>query len=770
MAQYSLKIVIMAEVVASRVEELFFDALKLPEAAVRAAFLERACSGDAALRAAVEQALAEHAEVEQFFSASRPNIEEEAEIVRHLAATTETNKGATSAFDTDRIVGTRIGPYKLLQKIGEGGCGAVYMAEQEKPVRRKVALKIIKLGMDTKSVISRFEAERQALALMDHPNIARVLDAGAMVTGRPYFVMELVRGVRITEFCDSNKLPQRQRLELFIQICSAIQHAHQKGIVHRDVKPSNILITMMDGEPLPKVIDFGIAKATGRERLTDNTLFTAYAQFVGTPAYMSPEQAQMTNMDVDTRSDIYSLGVLLYELLTGKTPFDQKELMAAGIDAMRRTLSDREPERPSARLDILTPEELTATAHKRLVEPSRLRLELQGDLDWIVMKALEKDRSRRYQTANGLALDVQRYLDNEPVTARPPSRLYRLQKLVRRNKAVFAASVVVAATLVVGTAVSTWLWLKEREARQQMLAAEQQKAALQEQAGRAESERRMAEERRKFVEATVLVGQGKLDQAGNLLDEVSHYRAGLEAVPMYREVGDWDAKQGHWAKALSRFQVLWEINQTSNPDASRQDSSDATLDEFRTGSLLADQGELAEYERFRKTVIQRHAGTKDPVTAERVLRICLFTAADDETIRALDYFNALTVNSMGASGKKASSEMMAWHTFSLALMAYRSEDYSQTTNLCRRAFEYDRGILCRDTGIQLVRSMALAQLGEMGKARAELASCREAVTDEASRFTGKSPKWQGFWFDWAIDRVLLREAASLIESGPEANE
>jgi serine/threonine protein kinase len=366
---------------------------------------------------------------------------------------------------TAEKAGDRIGRYKLLQQIGEGGCGLVYMAEQEEPVRRRVALKVIKLGMDTKTVIARFEAERQALAMMDHPNIAKVLDAGATDTGRPYFVMELVRGIKITDYCDEHNLSTKDRLELFIQVCHAVQHAHHKGVIHRDLKPSNILVASNDGVPVPKVIDFGISKAT-QGRLTDQTLFTAFEQFIGTPAYMSPEQAELTMQDVDTRTDIYSLGVLLYELLTGTTPFDAQQLLASGLDAMRRTIREQEPVRPSTKFSTMLEREQTSAAKHRHTEAVKLIHLLRGDLDWIVMKCLEKDRARRYETANGLAKDLQRYLTDEPVVARPPSKLYRLQKLVRRNKLFFAAVGAVAVTLILGLAGSTWEYLKERDARQ----------------------------------------------------------------------------------------------------------------------------------------------------------------------------------------------------------------------------------------------------------------------------------------------------------------
>jgi WD40 repeat protein len=346
------------------------------------------------------------------------------------------------------------------------------MAEQEEPVHRRVALKVIKLGMDTGHVVARFEAERQAVALMEHPNIAKVLDAGSTDTGRPYFVMELVRGIRITDYCDQNKLPTSERVKLFIQVCQAIQHAHQKGVIHRDIKPSNVLVALHDGAPVPKVIDFGIAKAT-QGRLTNQTLFTAFDQFVGTPAYMSPEQAEMSGLDIDTRSDIYSLGVLLYELLVGRTPFEPRELMAAGIDQMRRTIREQEPARPSTRLSTMLAGELTTTAERRQTQAPKLIHLVRGDLDWIVMKCLEKDRTRRYESANGLVRDIERHLNNEPVVARRPSTAYRLQKFVRRNKVMVTAVASIAVVLVLGTAASGWQALRATHAKGVAVQAQQ---------------------------------------------------------------------------------------------------------------------------------------------------------------------------------------------------------------------------------------------------------------------------------------------------------
>lgn len=411
----------------------------------RKAYLETACDGDAELLARIEALLKAREVKDSFLEA--PEID--------LNATLDTSPSTEGP-------GSIIGRYKLLEKIGEGGFGVVWAADQKKPVKRRVALKIIKLGMDTKQVVARFEAERQALAMMDHPNIAKVLDAGATETGRPYFVMELVRGIPITKYCDQVKLSTQDRLDLFIKVCNAVQHAHQKGIIHRDIKPSNILVTLHDGVPVPRIIDFGIAKATQRE-LTEKTIYTQHNQFIGTPAYMSPEQAEMSGLDIDTRSDIYSLGVLLYELLTGRTPFDEKELMQSGIDEMRKIIREKEPQKPSTKFATLQIQEQSTTATRHSTNSPRLISLLRGDLDWIVMKCLEKDRTRRYDTANGLALDVIRHLGDEPVIARPPTVVYQLQKAWRRNKVVYTAVAAVVIALLLGMGISMWqAWVAHR--------------------------------------------------------------------------------------------------------------------------------------------------------------------------------------------------------------------------------------------------------------------------------------------------------------------
>jgi serine/threonine protein kinase/WD40 repeat protein len=425
------------------VETVLAEAVEILSASERQAYVKRACGADVELRRRVEKLIVDYFRAGSFLQSPVVVLE--------------------TADARVEIPGCCVGPYKLLEMIGEGGFGVVYMAEQERPVRRRVALKVLKPGMDTRQVVARFEAERQALALMDHPHIARVLDAGSTESGRPYFVMELVRGVAVTDFCDQARLGVRERLALFVDVCQAVQHAHQKGIIHRDIKPSNVLVTLHDGKPVVKVIDFGIAKATGRQ-LIEKTLFTNFAQMIGTPLYMSPEQAEMSGLDIDTRSDVYSLGVLLYELLTGVTPFDQERLKAAGFDEFRRIIREEEPPNPSTRVSTVGQAAATAS-EKRRSDPRKLSRLFRGEMDWVVMKALEKDRNCRYESASAFAADLQRYLHYEPVQAYPPSALYRFRKFVRRNKRPVLAASFVALALVGGIIGTTWGLFRATDAR-----------------------------------------------------------------------------------------------------------------------------------------------------------------------------------------------------------------------------------------------------------------------------------------------------------------
>ncbi len=710
-----------------------FVAANVRDPALRAQFLDQACAGDVHLRASVEQLLLAHADAEQFFAEGRAAVNDPA-LDAQAAASIQAATGEIHPGNlTDERIGGRIGRYRLLQKIGEGGCGTVYLAEQEEPVRRQVALKVIKLGMDTKSVITRFEAERQALAMMDHPNIARVLDAGATETGRPYFVMELVRGMRVTKYCDENHLDTVQRLELFIQICRAIQHAHQKGIVHRDIKPSNILVALHDGVPVPKVIDFGIAKAT-EGRLTDNTMFTAYEQFVGTPAYMSPEQAEITGLDIDTRSDIYSLGVLLYELLTGRTPFDTNVLMQSGLDEMRRTLREKEPQLPSTMITSLRRTELTLTASQRHAEPPKLISQLKGDLDWIVMKALEKDRNRRYDTANGLAMDIQRFLDSEPVVARPPSRLYRFQKLVRRNNIVFAAGGAVALALVIGLGLSTWLFFSERQARER-------EAQL----------RTEAEDRAKITQAVMFVSQGKYDDADETLKHLKSVPSNptLDGVSAFRSVGEWMALQDHWPQAAERYSALIKIDKLDN-------AQQIALDYEACGVVLAETQDREAYADFWGMAVTNYSTAK----RETILITCLELPLSQSQIVAL---KALADYQESNSVSRGKNRVAEWALMPVALWKYRCGDYDGAIEWSQRILEQKSRFPACDADVHLILAMADYQREHNSEALAELAQGGQSVEAKFRVGLARSRGEASYWFDWVYARHLLQEARALID-------
>ncbi len=735
----------------SREEELFDAARKLDDPAQREEYLERACDGDPQLRQRVANLLAVSTHAEELFTECIAALRTGADDAGFPLTGGDLARGLE-----EEQPGARIGHYKILQKIGEGGCGAVYMAEQERPMRRLVALKVIKLGMDTRAVIARFDAERQALAMMDHPNIAKVLDAGATGTGRPYFVMELVRGTRITDYCDQNHLETRQRLELFIQICHAIQHAHQKGIVHRDIKPSNIIVTLHDGVPVPKVIDFGIAKAT-EAPLTDQTLVTIQHQLMGTPAYMSPEQAAMGGLDIDTRSDIYSLGVLLYELLTGKTPFDPKTLTESGVDGMRRTLREKEPPRPSAMLTIQGGVELASLAVRRQAEAPRLIAQIRGDLDWIVMKALEKERARRYETANGLAMDIRRHLNYEPVLARPPSRIYRLQKLVRRNKSVFVAATAVGAALIAGLGTSTWLFLKEREARQRAVAAELQQTRLTQEAELARANeaklRRQAEARERITQAGILVSDGNFEDADKMVSEGFPSEPSIEGARVLRSLTEWHVLQGQWDQAADRFGLLLQVNQLDGWEQ-------GALDFFACGVCLVNSGRTEHYEDFRRQALLRFGAMTNAVAAERVMKICLLQSPSERELESLAPLARVAEQTFTKPDSHDPDDVLraAWASVSMALWEYRLGHYDRSIEWARRCLACPVFNAPRAATAHVELALALSQQERNDEALVELSLGRQSIQDIFKKDLEAGNGTQGFWFDWVFARILLQEA------------
>jgi len=741
----------------SKEQELFVAALEIADPAERQRFLEESCDGNTALLEELTGLLGAHAKSEQVFSR---------DISRFVAEARDGLKDAVAA-DVDigmlEQIGSWVGKYKLVKLLGEGGCGLVYLAEQEKPVRRQVALKVIKSGMDTRSVIARFEGERQALARMDHPNIAKVLDAGVTERGRSFFVMELVEGVKITTFCDEHNLNASQRLHLFIQVCQAIQHAHQKGIIHRDIKPSNVLVRLQDGQPMPKVIDFGIAKAT-EGSLSDLTVFTAYGQFVGTPAYMSPEQAQLSGLDVDTRSDIYSLGVLLYELLTGRTPFDQKDLVNSGFDEMRRTLREDDPQRPSTMLTSMTNLDLTTIAAHRCIEPPKLIKSIKGDLDWIVMKALEKDRTRRYETANGLGMDIQRYLNLEPVLARPPSQLYQLRKLVRRNKVMFASGAIVLLTLVTGLGTSTLLFLREREALrvQGRLRREAEEARANEMLLR-----QKAEAREKVTEASVLASHKKMLEADDLLQQVPAelFSPSMEATTVFRDLGAWNTVQGRWKQAADRFSVLVKVNQVDKSDQSDR----ATMDLLLAAPLLIEAGNLERYDQMRRMELARLAGTSNLIAAEQLVKTSLLTPMDASTMVMLNPLVKTLTDCLASDDPRIndSSFNAAWRSVALTLFEYRRGNFAAAADWLEKCSNYPNQAPSCITITHILSGMTYLQLGKTQAGKEELRVGRKLVENHFAKKLEINDSESGLLAGWLTARILLREADAFVinESG-----
>ncbi|MDB6079257.1 MAG: serine/threonine protein kinase [Akkermansiaceae bacterium] len=718
-------------------------AVSLDETSVRQAFLDRAFRDDPAGLARMQSLVSSARQAATFFV-------EAGEYRADLAATllTETGLSDPSPHRPDPDgPGSIIGIYRLIRRIGEGGCGVVYEAEQDQLIRRRVAIKIIRLGMDTEAVIARFEIERQSLAMMNHPNISRIFDAGATAKGRPYFAMELVDGEKITSFCDRQRLDIPARLALFLSVCSAIQHAHQKGVIHRDIKPSNILVTQQDGESIPKVIDFGIAKAT-EARLGVNA-WTSYDQLIGTPAYMSPEQIDMVGIDVDTRSDIYSLGVLLCELLVSRPPFLASELMASGVSEMRRIILNSDRPKPSQLLATIPPEELREVTLARRTDLAKLAIIVRGDLGWIVMKAMQSNRNRRYQTVNALAADIQRTLDNQPVSARPPGGLYTLGKFVRRNQVAVASGVAVIASLVVGLGTSTLLYIRARDANVEATRA-----------GSAESYlRHQAQARANLSKAAILLADGNVSEADALLKEnpLESIEPSREAADLFRSLARLNAAFGRWAEAAHCYTVIRQ---------GRVSYLQANVDDILTvGPAFLENNDLAAYETFRQDALASSAPGLSTTKAQETLKACLLMPATPKILEALEPAAKLCVQHL--SDEISPHNETCWEAFSTALYYYRKADAEAALAYTRQGLAAPVLVDAGRASLLFVAAMSSQDLGQKDQAKKDfeeaVALSRHAYDPVSKQLNLNRP----FWFDWSVLAILHREAARKLDLEPQ---
>jgi eukaryotic-like serine/threonine-protein kinase len=724
--------------------EVFKNSLRIATPTERAAYLDEACANQPLLRAGVAELLRLHAADSGFLEHPATSLGATEELPRAAGASGDQRAAHSLAEQPGTLIAGR---YKLLEEIGEGGMGRVWMAQQTEPVKRLVAVKLIKSGMDTRQVVARFDVERQALALMDHPNIAKVFEAGATDAGRPFFVMELVKGVPITRYCDEHHLTPRERLELFIPVCHAVQHAHQKGIIHRDLKPSNVLIALYDDHPVPKVIDFGVAKATGQQ-LTAQTLHTSFGAVVGTFEYMSPEQASFNQLDVDTRSDIYSLGVVLYELLTGSTPFGRKELERVGIEEMLRVIREQEPSKPSTKLS--TSAGLPRLAANRGTEPKRLTAVVRGELDWIVMKALEKDRGRRYETANGLAQDIKRHLHDEPVLACPPSYGYRLRKFSRRNRAAALTVAAVAAALLVGTTVATWQAVRASRAESRALAERDKKEYAR---ADADAARRKAEEfAERLREATAEVAEAD-----------AHVRA-----------RNWAAAHASFAKAqglapdliwiyVHRKQLYLRFGMWER--AAEDDLKSVTLSKGRMGFsgdwynhalLRLYMGDENGYRETCRQMLDLYGDAADSLAKLNLARTCCLarSPASDPT------------NLTRWAEHILSWERVHWHLYVAGLAHYRAGHYETAVARFRESLATGKNWNAAAINYPLL-AMAYNRLGNDDEAIRTLGMAKAAIDGWADVMARGPPGLMPIpWFDWLECQSFYLEATLLLTGSP----
>lgn len=699
-----------------------------------AEYLELTCGSDPEVRTRVDELLRAHA------------------AMGNIQGGYGTPQDSSSGGPLPEGPGTVIGPYRLLEKIGEGGFGVVYMADQTQPVRRKVALKIVKPGMDTRQVVARFEAERQALALMDHPNIAQVFDGGTTATGRPYFVMELVRGTPITVFCDENLLSVRQRLELFVTVCHAVQHAHQKGIIHRDLKPSNVMVTLHDDQQVIKVIDFGIAKAVGQQ-LTEKTLFTNFAQMIGTPPYMSPEQAQMSGLDIDTRSDIYSMGVLLYELLTGTTPFDQERLRTVAFDEIRRIIREEEPPKPSTRLSPLD-EAATTASTKRRSDPRKLSQVLRGELDWIVMKCLEKERNRRYETANGLALDLSRYLQNEPVQACPPSLAYRTRVFVRRHRRSLTTAGLLVAIAAIGCIMTVWQAIRAASARETAVKARLALSATRQNAAeeRADS---IARDLERLNTANSLIESGRIHAGfGEWAKADADLSTAVKIRPDHSSGwltrGDKYARLGLWDLAAADFQRAYQLQEPTSVSAL-----------YLHAILCFYVGDVPGYRKICARMSARFHEPNDPRVCDEMVRACLLV---DDPVIPPDELVRLAEGVVNA----------AWTPIALVGLGtayYRAGQYEAALDRLVDAKVNAGNPQWDSTWADSVMALAHYRLGRPDLARKDLESASAALGRRLQMRSDnlRSALSQNWWYD-AHANLFYREAETLVDGTDPSND